>query len=120
MLRQRSSGSVSIISIDRARLLRRLRAIAERIRSEHPEVAEVRVFGSIARGDHVGTSDVDVLIVLREGELGDPIERIRSFYPYFELPMGVDLLALTRDQLRRRLEMGDAFAERMGQESKAL
>ncbi len=120
MLRQTSSGSVKIISLDRDELLSRLREIARQIRAEHPEVTEIRVFGSIARGDHVGTSDVDVLIVLQDGECGDPIEQIRSFYPYFDLPVGVDLLVLTRDQLKHRLETGQAFTERMWQESQAL
>jgi predicted nucleotidyltransferase len=90
------------------------------MRAEHPEVADVRVFGSIARGDHVGASDVDVLIVLRDGESGDPIERIRSFYPYFDLPIGVDLLVFTKDQLKHRREGGDAHLERIWQESQPL
>ena len=83
-------------------------------------MAELRVFGSIARGDHVGLSDVDVLIVLADGESGDPIERIRSFYPYFDLPIGVDLLVFTQDELKCRREEGDPFIERLWQESQLL
>jgi len=120
MLRKTSSGSVKIVSLDRGEVLSGLREIAARIRSERPEVAEVRVFGSIARGDQVGTSDVDVLIVVQDGEQEDPIERIRSFYPYFDLPIGVDLLVLTWDQLKHRLETGHAFTEQMWQESQPL
>lgn len=120
MLRQRSFGSVKIISIDRDELLSRLREIVKQIYAEYPEVADVRVFGSIARGDQVGTSDVDVLIVLHNGDLGDPMERTRSFYPYFDLPVGIDVLVYTQDQLSRRLQTGDAFVERIWQESLAL
>jgi predicted nucleotidyltransferase len=120
MLRQRSSGSVKIISIDRDELLSRLRQIAGQIRAEHPEVVEVRVFGSIARGDQVGTSDVDVLIVLRDGELEDPMGHIRSFYPYFDLPIGVDVLVQTEGQLEHRLEAGDPFVEQMWRQSLVL
>ena len=63
MLRERSSGSVKIISLDRDELLARLATIATRIRARHPEVREVRLFGSLARGDQTGTSDADLLIV---------------------------------------------------------
>ncbi len=109
MLRERFYGSVRIISIERDKLLARLREIAEKIRAEYPEEAEVRVFGSIARGDQTGTSDVDVLIVLRGGQCGQPLEQIRAFYRYFDLPVGVDLLVYTEDQVADRLQRGDAF-----------
>jgi predicted nucleotidyltransferase len=120
MLQQRSFDSVKIISIDRDKLLARLREIAERICVERPEVTEVRVFGSIARGDHVGTSDVDVLILLEDANAGDVVEQARSFYPYFDLPVGVDMLVFTREQLADRLRSGDAFVERMWRESQRV
>ena len=56
-----SSSTVRIISLDREALLAQLRAIAAQIRREC-DVEDVRVFGSLARGDATGTSDVDVLI----------------------------------------------------------
>jgi len=120
MLQHRSFDSVEIISIDRSKVLDALRCAARRIRARHPEVVDVRVFGSLARGDQVGTSDVDVLIVLEDGESNDPIEQIRRFYPYFDLPVGVDLVVMTREQWAQRLQDGDAFAERIGRESIAL
>jgi predicted nucleotidyltransferase len=120
MLQHRSFDSVEIISIDRAEALDALRRAARRIRAQHPEVVDVRVFGSLARGDQVGTSDVDVLIVLDDDESGDPIEQIRRFYPYFDLPVGVDLLVMTRGRWTRRQQAGDAFAERIGRESVSL
>ncbi len=80
----------------------------------------MRVFGSIARGDHVGTSDVDVLIIIQDGAPEHPVDRIRRFYPYFDLPVGVDLLVLTQEELNRRLETADAFAERVWRQSQPL
>ncbi len=103
MLRQRSSGSVKIISLDRDELWARLRAIAHRIKVDHNNVLDVRVFGSIARGDHVGTSDVDILVILADApDYGGPsarIERDRLFYPYFDLPIGVNLLVYTEAEI---------------------
>jgi predicted nucleotidyltransferase len=120
MLQQRFSDSVRIISIDRDELLARLREIAAQIRMERPEVEEVRVFGSIARGDQIGTSDVDVLIVVRDGEMGDSMEQVRSLYPYFDLPIGVDLLVFSQEQLARRLQTGDPFLTQVWRESRRL
>jgi len=101
-------------------VLARLRAIARRIREARPEVAEVRVFGSLARGDQVGSSDVDVLIVLHEPLPGDLIEQIRAFYTYFDLPLGVDILVYTQTQLAEQLQTGDDFARKMWRESAVL
>ncbi len=120
MLRQTLSGSVKIISLERDKLLSRLRAIAGQVCAERSEVADVRVFGSISRGDHVGTSDVDVLILLYDSERRNQIEQVCSFYPYFDLPIGVDLLVYTKERLARCLRVGDAFVERMWQESQSL
>jgi predicted nucleotidyltransferase len=120
MLQHRSFDSVEIISLDRDKVLDALRRVARRIRAQHPEVVDVRVFGSLARGDQVGTSDVDILIVLEDGELEDPIERIQRFYPYFDLPVGVDLLVMTREPWAQRLQDGDVFAERVSREGVAL
>lgn len=117
MLQQKSFDSVKIISINRNKLLSRLRDIARRIYAEHPKVVSVRVFGSVARGDHVGASDVDVLIVLDVDVLDDPIERARLFYPYFDLPIGVDLLVWTTETLKQQLGTGNEFVIRAWQES---
>jgi len=106
--------------LDRDELWARLRAIARRIKRDHNNVLDVRVFGSIARGDHVGTSDVDVLVVLADApeheDLPAKIERSRLFYPYFDLPIGVDLLVYTSAEI----EQGSPFLARIYTESVSL
>lgn len=120
MLQQTSSGSVKIISLKRNELWRRLRAIAHQIKAEHDNVQDVRVFGSIARGDHVGTSDVDVMIILAEvSDEEDPppvIERALPFYKHFTLPIGVDLLVYTLAEI----EQGNPFISHVYAESQSL
>ena len=59
MLRERSFDSVKVISLERDKLLTRLEQTARKIITERREVKEVRLFGSLARGDQVGMSDVD-------------------------------------------------------------
>ena len=120
MLREISYGSVKIISLDRDELLARLRDIARQIRADHPQVKTVRLFGSTARGDQVGTSDADVLIVLAAEESRGLLERIRAFYPYFDLPIAVDLLVYTEIEIAQRLRAGDPFMNKVWQESVAL
>lgn len=120
MLRETSSDSVRIISIRRDEVLARLRELAGQIQAERPDVKEVRVFGSMARGDQTGLSDVDVLIVLWGSKSDDPLERIRAFYPYFDLPIGVDLLVYTGGEITRRLQEEDGFMQRLWAESVRL
>lgn len=115
-----SSGSVKIISLQREPLLARLRASVARLRAEHPEVIEVRLFGSPARGDQTGTSDVDLLILLDHTTEADPLRRIRTFLSYFDLDRGVDLLVYTRAELDRRLAQNDRFVKHIWETSLVL
>ncbi len=80
----------------------------------------IRIFGSIARGDQVGTSDADILIVVRSGTEGDPLRRIRSFYGYFRLPVPIDLLVYSEDQVSRLLDEKDPHFTRLWTESRLL
>ncbi|MBN1888388.1 MAG: nucleotidyltransferase domain-containing protein [Thermoflexales bacterium] len=120
MLQQTLSGSVRFISLDRNELVAALRAIAERIGAEQSAVKAVRLFGSLARGEQTGTSDVDVLIVLKLGTVGSAMERIRRFHAYFDLPLAVDVLVYAEDQIAQRLQAGDPFLARVWAESRVL
>jgi len=113
MLQERLYGSVKIISIQRSEVISRLREISQVICRKHAEVLSIHLFGSLARGDQVGTSDVDVLVVVREVGDADPPELIRRYYPYFDLPMGVDVLVLDDETIERRLQEGDSFMRRL-------
>ena len=120
MLQKRSSGSVTIISIERERVIAALQEIAGRIGAVHEDVVAVRLFGSVARGDHVGMSDVDVLIVVRGRDPVEPLAEIRRFYPYFDLPVGVDLLVYSERTIDARLAAGDPFMTQIWNESRPL
>ncbi|WP_299286017.1 nucleotidyltransferase domain-containing protein, partial [Thermoflexus sp.] len=54
------------ISLDRDELLRRLREAAAEALEAFPELLEVRLIGSLATGTATGTSDVDLLLRVRE------------------------------------------------------
>ena len=114
---RRSCGSVRIVSLERDSLLEQLRQIAALIRAERPEVAEVRLFGSLARGDQHGTSDVDVLLLLHASEETDWHRRILAYLPYFDIGRHADVLVYTTAEVEERLAAGDKFLQRIIAES---
>ncbi|MCJ7531808.1 MAG: nucleotidyltransferase domain-containing protein [Anaerolineales bacterium] len=120
MLRERSFDSVKVISLERDKLLTRLEQIARKILTERREVKEVRLFGSLARGDQVGTSDVDILIILENDLVYSPLEQVRDYYPYFDLPIGVDILLLSGEEVQRRVQAQDDFISRIKREGMTL
>jgi predicted nucleotidyltransferase len=62
-----------------------------------PELTEIRLFGSLAKGEHAGLSDVDILVVA-EGEQKDPLEMVRPYFSFFSdrMDVAVDLIVTTR------------------------
>lgn len=93
-----SSGSVKAISLDRGELIRRLREVAHEALTVFPELQEVRLIGSLARGTHTGTSDVDLF--LRVGELcGNPLDRARPYFFFFSERLNLSLDVVLAGQL---------------------
>lgn len=95
--------SVRIWKIDREAVLARLRQWADQLKEDESVLAIV-LFGSLARGDHTGASDADVLIILADSSLQFD-ERIPAFRP-FSVGIGVDLFPYTRDEARKGLKEG--------------
>jgi predicted nucleotidyltransferase len=86
--------------LDREALLTRLRAIAGEALREFPRLTQVRLFGSLARGDETGLSDVDVFLLV-ESDQKDPLERMKPYYFFFteRLALGLDMIVATEDEL---------------------
>lgn len=81
--------------------------MAAEIRSEIPG-AEVRLFGSWARGDARADSDVDLLITVSDDWLADHdrwevLNRLRWRLSQPDCP--VDLLLFSQSQVQQRLEL---------------
>jgi len=94
-----------------------IRDFANRIAAEfHPN--RIILFGSHARGQASGDSDVDLLVVIpHEGKpwrMATAIRgRVRPTFP-------VDLLVRTPESIRERLEMGDNFIREIVEEGEVL
>ena len=79
----------------------RLERAAKRILDERPDVVEVRLFGSLARGEARPGSDADLLIVVRATDVPF-VERPVAFSPYLgALGLGCDLLVYTEAERNR-------------------
>ncbi len=77
---------------------------ARRLFAEHPEVEEIVVFGSFAKGNYAPGSDVDVLIVLSHSDRACR-DRIPELLPG-AFPVGLDLFPFTRQEIASRVSTG--------------
>ncbi len=79
----------------------RLRPFLEAVRSRYPD-AKVILFGSRARGDHLKTSDFD-LVVVSSAFKGIPFrERLVETYKLMGPCVDADIICLTPEEYRRR------------------
>ena len=94
-----SSGSVKAISLNREGILRRLKAVAEEASRVFPSIVEIRLFGSLAKGEETGLSDADLLIITAS-ENKNPIERMKPYFSFFSdrLDIAIDMIVATKDE----------------------
>ncbi|RLA93518.1 MAG: nucleotidyltransferase domain-containing protein [Deltaproteobacteria bacterium] len=91
------------LSAKRREYVRRLEEAVDRLKRELasiPEVERVILFGSYVRGRRDLLTDLDVLVVMRTDL--KPLERLRWLYRKLSLPVDVDLLCLTPEELEQR------------------
>ncbi len=92
---------VRVFSLDREAVRERLAERARALLAADADVLEVRLFGSLARGDAHPGSDADLLVVL--GRSTRPfLERSAVLSRHFSgAGIGCDVLAYTRDEIER-------------------
>ena len=118
VIRETSSPSVSVFWLDIQQVRRRLRDAARQLGIAHPEIEEVWLFGSVARGEAVPGSDADLLVVLESSELAFP-ERSGRYQPEF-CGIGTDVLAYTRAELVCMRAEGNPFLQEIESERRLL
>ena len=77
------------------------------LKTQHPEIERVVLFGSLCRGDAVPGSDADVLLVLRESALS--FRERSAYYVPKDVGIGVDIFAYTRSELEAMYISKNAF-----------
>jgi predicted nucleotidyltransferase len=102
--------NVRVFRLDRDGVITRLRERAQMLMARRPEVVEVRLFGSLARGDAHPGSDADLFIVVRDG--APPfLERIPDLARAFTgVGIGCDVIAYTESEYAVLAARHDAFA----------
>jgi predicted nucleotidyltransferase len=92
--------NVRVFRVDRAVVLARLRERAAQLLERRPDVVEVRLFGSFARGEARPGSDADLFVVVRDGA-GPFLERIADLAREFEgVGVGCDVIAYMESEVR--------------------
>ena len=100
IIRKKSYGSVKVFSLDRELLLSRLRELAGKLSSERSEVLEAVLFGSVAEGRALPSSDVDILLIIEQSEERF-IDRPDTYRQYFaSIPMDVDCKVYTVGEMK--------------------
>jgi hypothetical protein len=109
---------VRVRYLDRDAVVGSLRELATRLGAERPEIQEIRLFGSLARGQRNPFADADLLIVLDASDL--PARERLPHYKPSRVPVPMDLTVCTRDELARELAAGNRFLKRVLGESLVL
>ena len=110
-----SFPSVKITYFDKQAVWEALRKYLEQVEREYPEVGKVILFGSLARGEGVPGSDIDLLIILRESTSTPILERIPKYMPLC-FPVGVDVFAYTEQELEEMKRQGNPFVRKVLEE----
>lgn len=109
-----------VFRLDRAGVLARLRERARALVARHEDVLEMRLFGSLARGEGHPGSDADVIVVVRDGA-GPFLERIPRFAAALTgIGIGCDVLVYTDSERQALLARNDRFAREALTESVLL
>jgi predicted nucleotidyltransferase len=113
-----SSPSVKVTFTNREQILKALKNLIQEWTQKHPELEQVILFGSFARGDYFPGSDVDVLLILEKSD--QPLlNRIRKFLPS-HFPVDVDVFPYTRDEVQRMINDPHGLVGRALSEGKQM
>lgn len=108
-----SKGSAKAFYLDPAHVLKRLKTAARQAMETFPQISEVLLFGSLARGTQTGLSDIDLAILLSsESAQVDPLERARPYHRFFceRLSMGLDVIVCREEERAASSYMAATFS----------
>ena len=99
VIRKQSFGTVKVFWLDRSLLKSRIMQAARSLSRDHEDVVQVVLFGSVASGRAVPSSDADILVVVRDSNTPF-LDRAVLFRDYFtEIGVGVDLFVYTQEEV---------------------
>ena len=113
---EKSYDTVKIKSLDKNKVLRELKRVARGIIKKDQAVVEISLFGSLAKGDYTGSSDADILIVLKNDSKRF-IDRIPHYLGQFlQADVPVDVFPYTLSELEELGKGKNPFIKRIQDE----
>ena len=99
VIQKKSYNSVTVFWLDKDLLKANILKAVDDLVHHYPEIKMVALFGSIAEGRGVPSSDVDILIAVDKSP-HRPIDRGLPFQKYFEgIGLGTDLFVYTEEEI---------------------
>ena len=93
---------MKVFYLNRDKAIKKLQEAAEEAMLLFPQIKEIRLVGSVARGEHTGLSDIDLFIVMDKGG-ENALERAKSYYQFFSEKIGLSIDII----VARKGEAGD-------------
>lgn len=111
---------VRVFRLNRDAVIARLRERAHALLESRADVLEVRLFGSLARGEAGPGSDADLFVVMRDGAPSF-LDRSVDLARYFSgTGIGCDVIAYTESEARQLPLQSTRFAAAVGAEAIVL
>jgi uncharacterized protein len=105
---EKSSLSAKVVFLDKSGIMHRLIEAVKRLRADS-NVNDVKLFGSLSKGNFVPGSDADVLIVLKN-DSRRMIDRIPEYLDFFmRVPFPVEVFPYTEEEISRMSADGNRF-----------
>jgi len=117
-MQTKSFDSVKIKYLDKPAIMKAIKRLVKDLSQESPKIAEIRLFGSLARDEAVPGSDVDILIILTDSDLPFT-DRIMKYMPS-SFPVGIDVLPYTQSEIEAMLDQGNHFLKSAMEDSIVL
>ena len=97
-----SSGSVKGIYLKRSEILKKLKEVSKIAIKKFPEIKDIRIFGSFAKGEETGLSDIDILII-SDYKDEEHLKVCMKYFNFFQdnIPIGIDLLVVKPNELEK-------------------
>ena len=108
------SANVRVFRLDRGAVIDRLRERARKLVATDRAVLEVRLFGSLARGEGSPGSDADVFVLLDDSVSTAFLDRIPPLLRHFAgTGIGCEVIAYTRSEYEAATRRGDRFVREL-------
>jgi len=107
-MHEKSSHSARVIFLDKGKIIEQLGAAARRLRTSS-NVLDIKLFGSLTKGNFIPGSDADILIVLKRDSrrMMDRIPEFLAFFGNVDLP--VEVFPYTENELEKMQADGNRF-----------